>query len=56
MCRGPHGLPRDGLASALRALLAGRNDTPAIHLVGDCASPRSAIEAVFEGHEIGRAL
>jgi hypothetical protein len=51
-----HGLPRDGLASALRARLAGRNDPPAIHLVGDCASPRSAIEAVFEGHETGRAL
>jgi hypothetical protein len=51
-----HGLPRDGLASELRARLAGRNDKPAIHLVGDCASPRSAIEAVFEGHETGRAL
>ena len=51
-----HGLPRDGLAAALRARIAGRNDPPALHLVGDCASPRSALEAVFEGHEIGRAL
>ncbi|HEV7268971.1 MAG TPA: FAD-dependent oxidoreductase [Falsiroseomonas sp.] len=51
-----HGLPRDGLTAELRARLAGRNAPPALHLVGDCASPRSAIEAVFEGHEIGRAL
>jgi 2,4-dienoyl-CoA reductase-like NADH-dependent reductase (Old Yellow Enzyme family) len=51
-----HGLPRDGLVAELRAMLAGHNATPALHLVGDCASPRSALEAVFEGHEIGRAL
>jgi hypothetical protein len=51
-----HGLPRNGLAGELRALLAHHNARPALHLVGDCASPRSALEAVFEGHEIGRAL
>jgi hypothetical protein len=51
-----HGLARDGLAAELRARVAGRNAAPSLHLVGDCASPRSAIEAVFEGHEIGRAL
>ncbi len=51
-----HGTPRDTLAGELRAQLAGHNAPPALHLVGDCASPRSALEAVFEGHEIGRAL
>jgi len=51
-----HGAPRDGIAAELRARLAGHNAPPAIHLIGDCASPRSALEAVFEGHELGRAL
>ncbi|WP_237213515.1 oxidoreductase [Falsiroseomonas oryziterrae] len=51
-----HGTPRDGIAAELRARLAGHNAPPAIHLIGDCASPRSALEAVFEGHELGRAL
>lgn len=51
-----HGTPRDGLAAELRARLVGGHAAPSIHLIGDCASPRSALEAVFEGHEIGRAL
>jgi 2,4-dienoyl-CoA reductase-like NADH-dependent reductase (Old Yellow Enzyme family) len=51
-----HGRPRDGLAGGLRASVAGQDKPPPHHLVGDCASPRSALEAVFEGHELGRAL
>jgi len=51
-----HGRPHDGLHGALRAILAGRNDAPRLRLIGDCASPRSALEAVFEGHEAGRGL
>ncbi|MGG5823154.1 FAD-dependent oxidoreductase [Falsiroseomonas sp. HW251] len=51
-----HGTPRDAIAADLRALAATRSDAPAIHLIGDAASPRSALEAVFEGHELGRAL
>jgi hypothetical protein len=47
-----HGVPRDGLAAELRAAMP---DLP-LHLAGDCAAPRSALEAVFEGHEIGRSL
>jgi len=47
-----HGAPEDALVDALRAA-AGYLD---IRVVGDCASPRSALEAVFEGHEAGRAL
>jgi hypothetical protein len=47
-----HGVPRDGLAAELRAT---RPDLP-LHLAGDCAAPRSALEAVFEGHEVGRSL
>lgn len=47
-----HGTPNDMLAAALRA----RNAAIAVHLVGDCASPRGALEAVFEGHAAGRNL
>lgn len=51
-----HGIPRDGLAAALAPVSGGRNAGPEIRLLGDCASPRSALEAVFEGHEAGRSL
>jgi 2,4-dienoyl-CoA reductase-like NADH-dependent reductase (Old Yellow Enzyme family) len=51
-----HGRPRDALAAELRVAAAARNAAPAIHLIGDCASPRSALEAVFEGQELGRSL
>jgi pyruvate/2-oxoglutarate dehydrogenase complex dihydrolipoamide dehydrogenase (E3) component len=51
-----HGEPRAELATALRAAYADRNDRPTIKLVGDCQSPRSALEAIYEGHEAGRAL
>jgi len=51
-----HATPRAGLQAALRALPAGRNALPEVRLVGDAASPRSALEAVFEGHEAGRSL
>jgi 2,4-dienoyl-CoA reductase-like NADH-dependent reductase (Old Yellow Enzyme family) len=47
-----HGTPNDALAAALRA----RNAAIDVHLVGDCASPRSALEAVFEGHAVGRKV
>lgn len=44
-----HGQPRDGLAAALQGRIA-------LHQVGDAMAARSALEAVFEGHEAGRAL
>jgi hypothetical protein len=47
-----HGVPNDDLVDALRRI----EGAPEIRVVGDCASPRSALEAVFEGHEAGRAL
>ncbi|PWS35593.1 NADH-dependent flavin oxidoreductase [Falsiroseomonas bella] len=47
-----HGLPRDSLAAELRAAMPELS----LHLAGDCAAPRSALEAIFEGHEIGRSL
>jgi hypothetical protein len=47
-----HGTPR----SALQAALAARNGMPAVVGVGDCQSPRSALEAIFEGHEAARSL
>jgi len=51
-----HGAPRDRLHAELRTLFAARNQAPTLRLVGDCASPRSALEAVFEGHEAARNL
>jgi 2,4-dienoyl-CoA reductase-like NADH-dependent reductase (Old Yellow Enzyme family) len=51
-----HGVPNDDLVDALRAETARADRALDIRVVGDCASPRSALEAVFEGHEAGRAL
>lgn len=51
-----HGIPRDTLATAVANAAQGSNAVPEIRLLGDCASPRSALEAVFEGHEAGRTL
>jgi hypothetical protein len=44
-----HATPDDALAAALQ----GQID---IHLAGDAAAARSALEAIFEGHGIGRNL
>jgi dimethylglycine catabolism A len=44
------GQPNDELALALRGNAA------ELHVIGDAMSPRTALEAIFEGHEIGRAL
>lgn len=51
-----HGRPRDALAEACRAALAGRNDPVPVRLIGDAVSARSALEAVYEGHEAGREV
>ena len=51
-----HGAPNDALVGGLRSAAARLNRPIDIRVVGDCASPRSALEAVFEGHEAGRAL
>jgi hypothetical protein len=47
------GRPRDGLARAVAGLGNGGAEA---RLIGDCQSPRTALEAVFEGHEAARAL
>jgi dimethylglycine catabolism A len=44
------GQPNDDLAPALRGNAA------RLHIVGDAMSPRTALEAIYEGHEAGRAL
>ncbi len=44
-----HAIPDDALAAALQGRIP-------LHLAGDAAAARSALEAIFEGHEIGRAL
>ncbi|MBI4505795.1 MAG: FAD-dependent oxidoreductase [Chloroflexi bacterium] len=43
-------VPRDALAAALRGRV------PQLYLVGDCAEPRTAFEAVREGFEVARRL
>ncbi len=50
-----HSLPDDSLLNALQQATAGRN-TPQIMAIGDCVSARSALEAVFEGHQAGRSF
>jgi hypothetical protein len=44
------GVAEDGLSHALRGRV------PDVRMVGDCVAPRTALEAVFEGHAAGRAL
>lgn len=51
-----HGVPRDSLAETGRTAFAGRNEAVPIRLIGDCISARTALEAVFEGHEAGREI
>jgi 2,4-dienoyl-CoA reductase-like NADH-dependent reductase (Old Yellow Enzyme family)/thioredoxin reductase len=43
-------IPRDGLFAALRAAVR------EVYLIGDCAEPRTAFEAIREGFEIARRL
>ncbi|MFN8557219.1 MAG: FAD-dependent oxidoreductase [Dehalococcoidia bacterium] len=33
-----------------------RDRVPEVRAIGDCVAPRTALEAVFEGHAVGRAL
>jgi hypothetical protein len=44
------GVAEDGLARELRGRV------PDLRLVGDCVAPRTALEAIFEGHAAGRAV
>jgi len=44
------GIAEDGLARELRG------HVPELRLVGDCVAPRTALEAIFEGHAAGRAV
>jgi pyruvate/2-oxoglutarate dehydrogenase complex dihydrolipoamide dehydrogenase (E3) component len=44
------GVAEDGLARELRGRL------PGLRMVGDCVAPRTALEAIFEGHAAGRAV
>ena len=44
------GVVEDGLSRELRGRVS------ALHMVGDCVAPRTALEAIFEGHAAGRAV
>lgn len=44
------GVAEDGLARELRGHL------PDLRMIGDCVAPRTALEAIFEGHAAGRAV
>lgn len=47
---------RDRLYLDLTDALSERDDGPALQLVGDAYAPRSALEAVFEGHRAGASI
>jgi 2,4-dienoyl-CoA reductase-like NADH-dependent reductase (Old Yellow Enzyme family) len=51
-----HAVPNDAVAIALRAMVAAGNARLEVIAVGDCVAARSAMEAVFEGHQAGRQL
>jgi 2,4-dienoyl-CoA reductase-like NADH-dependent reductase (Old Yellow Enzyme family)/thioredoxin reductase len=51
-----YGVPRSGLESELKALAGPGGAAPRWHLAGDCISARTAVEAVYEGHALGRSL
>ncbi len=51
-----HALPADGITVALQAMVAAGNARLDVVAVGDCVAARSAVEAVFEGHQAGRSL
>ena len=44
------GVAEDRLAHELRG------HVPELRMVGDCVAPRTALEAIFEGHAVGRAV
>jgi hypothetical protein len=44
------------LELGLKAVQAQLEKGPRWHLAGDCLSPRTAVEAVYEGHALARAL
>jgi hypothetical protein len=44
------GVAEDRLARELRGRV------PELRMVGDCVAPRTALEAIFEGHAVGRAV
>ncbi len=50
-----HGRPFLPIGTA-DLLVPARNAPLVVRLIGDCLSPRTALEAVFEGHEVGRDL
>ncbi|MGP1394215.1 MAG: oxidoreductase [Inquilinaceae bacterium] len=51
-----HGVPRDGLRAALHAATASRDRPLDLYSVGDCQAARTALEAVYEGHEAGLTI
>jgi hypothetical protein len=51
-----YGVPRSQLEADLKALAGRGVHLPRWRLVGDCLSARTAVEAVYEGHALGRAL
>lgn len=50
-----YGRSEQAIDSGLKAIAA-QGHSLRWHLVGDCLSPRTALEAVYEGHAVARAL
>jgi 2,4-dienoyl-CoA reductase-like NADH-dependent reductase (Old Yellow Enzyme family) len=50
------GQARDQLYHELAALTAGRDGTPALHLIGDAYAPRTLLLAMLDAARVGRAI
>ncbi len=46
----------DELGHSMAARLAAVSPETAVTVIGDCLAPRSSLEAVYEGHRVGREL
>ena len=51
-----YGVPQSRLEAELKALAGQGGPFPRWRLAGDCLSARTAVEAVYEGHALGRAV
>jgi hypothetical protein len=51
-----YGKAQHELEHGIKALAKSGGALSTLHIAGDCVSPRTAIEAVYEGHSVARSL
>lgn len=51
-----HARPRDGLAATLIQTARDAGLDLEVRIIGDAQAPRTALEAIFEGHQVARAI